>query len=147
MCAITKIDVYTQYKLLKKYAESVLNLWSQAFQDDIYLVAFFLNPLFQKTSISCWYNLWKINWMICNLASWWGFSAAEGYTIKDQVMQCYNNQFLFQSDSQQNDSTLFHLSSVFHLICPQLYNAIPYIQKNRILCTGMVFQYQLSRVP
>lgn len=35
MCAITKIDVGTQYEIFQKYSESVLHLYSQEFQDNI----------------------------------------------------------------------------------------------------------------
>lgn len=38
MCAIIKMDVSTQYKLFQKYSELVLHLYSQEFQDNIYLV-------------------------------------------------------------------------------------------------------------
>jgi hypothetical protein len=98
-CALSKIDVYSRYLPFKRYSESVLHLRSKVFNEDIYFIAFFLNPLFRTTAVSRRFDLRKMNWMICNLANRWGFSARDGYTIKDEVIRFYNSQSPFQSET------------------------------------------------
>ncbi|KAH9818493.1 hypothetical protein DFH28DRAFT_1080895 [Melampsora americana] len=109
-CALSQINIYSQYEPFKKYAESVLHLWTQVVSDDIYIIAFFISLDFRNTAISRKIDLLKMNWMICNLAARWGFTAQDGYTIKDKVVQYYNSQSPFQPETKSLLTIAYWLS-------------------------------------
>lgn len=94
-CSIQDIEVYEIFEPLKLHALSSLHTRSKQFQLDIYMLAFFLDPVFREVATSKKYT---VDWMArqaVELACKWGCSRSEGYAIKSQVPRYHNGDLPF----------------------------------------------------
>ncbi|MBW0508297.1 hypothetical protein O181_048012 [Austropuccinia psidii MF-1] len=96
---------YSRFQDLKNHCIEIIHKQSAKFLDKIYIVGFFLSPLYCQVAVSCKHSLDDVARILLEIAKEWKFSRNEALTIIDQIQHYYSNEApfnLLKTSSAQN---------------------------------------------
>ncbi|MBW0461390.1 hypothetical protein O181_001105 [Austropuccinia psidii MF-1] len=85
------VNVYSHFASFKQHCIKVLHQRSEFFQSNIYIISFFLHPLFQNVAVSLNHSLKDITLMILVLANHWQYYKEDSELLIPQI-KCYYSQ-------------------------------------------------------
>ncbi|MBW0500190.1 hypothetical protein O181_039905 [Austropuccinia psidii MF-1] len=103
---IKSIDVYQRYEPFKKHCINILHQRARAVDNVLYIVAFFLHPLYCKIAVSRKHSLDNITMMILQLAKDWKFLWSDAEMISTQVLHFYNGHYPYNTMIAGNKSDM-----------------------------------------
>ncbi|KAA1090948.1 hypothetical protein PGT21_018819 [Puccinia graminis f. sp. tritici] len=107
---IQSTEVYSRFQPFKEHCINVLADRVKVFQDNIYIIAFFLHPSYRKVAVSRKHSLADIGMMILEVAKCWNFTRSEALHIQTSINRYYNNLYPFNVQLSNFNATTLPLN-------------------------------------
>jgi hypothetical protein len=90
------LSSYPRFEPFKAHCLQVLHEHAKLFNEPIYIIGFFLNPMFRQVAVSKAFTIDDMIKMIISLAKAWNYKKADALSLREQVLHYFSGVGVFR---------------------------------------------------